>query len=131
MRRLTAATLLLGLVVCLGAACGKTQYLQGRSLYLEHCANCHFESGDGLQRLMPPLANSDYLRDRPRDVIRGIRYGMQGPIEVNGVVYDEVMPANEELSEFQIVNIVNYLNHAWGNDYGTVTVAEARTWLAE
>ena len=131
MRRLTVATLLFSLVLFLGAACGKTEYLQGRNLYLEHCANCHFETGDGLQRLMPPLANSDYLQQRPREVVRGIRYGMEGPIEVNGVIYDEVMPANPDLSEFQIVNIVNYLNHAWGNDYGTVTVVEVRTWLAE
>ena len=80
---------------------------------------------------MPPLAGSDYLKNRPRDVVRGIRYGMKGPIVVNGITYDEVMPGNQDLSEFQIVNIVNYINQAWGNDYGRITVEETRRWLKE
>ena len=112
-------------------ACGKTDRSQGRSLYITHCANCHFEEGQGLRQLMPPLAGADYLRERPAEVVRGIRYGMQGPMEVNGVVYNAEMPANRELTEFQIVNIVNYINQAWGNDYGTVTVEEVRGWLSE
>jgi hypothetical protein len=80
---------------------------------------------------MPPLAGSDYLRDKPREVVRGIRYGMKGEIVVNGVSYDEVMPGNVDLSEFQIVNIVNYINQAWGNDYGRITVEQTRAWLKE
>lgn len=112
-------------------ACGKTDNSQGHTLYDQHCASCHFEEGNGLRQLMPPLAGSDYLRDNPRGVVRGIRYGMKGPIVVNGVTYDEEMPGNIDLSEFQIVNIVNYINQAWGNDYGRISVEETRRWLAE
>ena len=112
-------------------ACGQTEYLQGHALYDTHCANCHMEDGTGLRNLIPPVAGADYLRDRPGDVVRGIRYGMRGPMVVNGERYDHEMPANGELSEFQIVNIVNYMNQAWGNDYGTITVTQARDWLAE
>ncbi|WP_157974258.1 c-type cytochrome [Lewinella sp. IMCC34183] len=128
-------TLLLSLTLCtllllcvLG--CGKTEHLQGRNLYLEHCANCHFEEGQGLGLLIPPLAGADYLRDNPAAVVQGIRHGMEGPMVVNGETYNEAMPANIELSEFQIVNIVNYINQAWGNDYGLVTVEETRRWLS-
>ncbi|MGB3799206.1 MAG: cytochrome c, partial [Lewinella sp.] len=113
------------------AACGKTEHLQGRNLYLDHCANCHFDEGQGLRQLMPPLAGADYLRDNPAQVVAGIRYGMNGPMEVNGVTYNAEMPGNRELSEFQIVNIMNYINQAWGNDYGLVTVEEVRNWLEE
>ncbi|MEM1358098.1 MAG: cytochrome c [Bacteroidota bacterium] len=112
-------------------ACGKTDHVQGHNLYDQHCANCHMEEGEGLRQLIPPLAGADYLRENPREVVRGIRYGMDGPVIVNGVTYNQPMPGNDELSEFQIVNIVNYLNQAWGNDYGTITVIEARKWLAE
>ena len=38
---------------------------------------------------------------------------------------------NKELSEFQIVNILNYINQAWGNDYGRISVEDTRRWLAE
>jgi len=119
------------LLLFLPAACGKTDNQQGHNLYDQHCGSCHFEEGTGLRRLMPPLAGSDYLKNRPRDVVRGIRYGMKGPIVVNGITYDEVMPGNQDLSEFQIVNIVNYINQAWGNDYGRITVEETRRWLKE
>lgn len=118
-------------VVMLASACGKTEHKQGEALYVVHCSNCHLEEGQGLRQLIPPLAGSDYLRDRPGDVVRGIRHGMEGPMEVNGVVYNYPMPGNTELSEFQIVNIVNYINQAWGNDYGMITVQQTRDWLAE
>ena len=131
MRRFLFAFCLLATFQLFLATCGRTEHEQGKNLYLTHCANCHFDQGEGLRRLMPPLAGSDYLRDRPADVVRGIRYGMEGMMEVNGVLYNDRMPGNRELSEFQIVNIVNYINQAWGNDYGMVTVPEVRIWLAE
>ncbi len=131
MRRYFFAFIVLAGLLTLLVGCGQTEHVQGRSLYLTHCANCHFEEGQGLRQLMPPLAGADYLRDRPREVVRGIRHGMEGPLEVNGVVYNAQMPANPDLTEFQIVNIMNYINQAWGNDYGMVTVQEVRDWLAE
>jgi mono/diheme cytochrome c family protein len=87
------------------------------------------DGGEGLRQLIPPLAGADYLRDNPEAVVKGIRYGMEGPMLVNGVIYNQPMPGNKELSEFQIVNIVNYINQAWGNDYGTITVEDTRKWL--
>jgi len=128
MRSLIALTLLL-IVLILPQACGKTEHVQGHALYDQHCANCHMEEGEGLRKLIPPLAGADYLRENPAAVVRGMRYGMKGPMVVNGVTYNQPMPANGELSEFQIVNIANYINQAWGNDYGEVTVAQAREWL--
>ena len=109
--------------------CGKTTHQQGHNLYDTHCANCHMEEGTGLRQLIPPLAGSDYLRDNPEQVVHGIVHGMEGPMTVNGVTYNHVMPGNQELSEFQIVNIVNYINQAWGNNYGQITVTDARQWM--
>lgn len=112
-------------------ACGKTERLQGHNLYDQHCANCHMEEGEGLRQLIPPLAGSDYLKQNQGAVVRGIRHGMAGEMVVNGKTYNQPMPGNIELSEFQIVNIVNYINQAWGNDYGEITVTQTREWLAE
>lgn len=122
---------LFAVLLVLVTACGRTQHLQGKALYVTHCTNCHLEEGQGLRRLIPPLAGADYLAERPADVVRGIRYGMNGPMTVNGVTYNHVMPGNIELTEFQIVNIMNYINTAWGNELPLVTVAEVRTWLDE
>lgn len=109
--------------------CGKTTHQQGRNLYQTHCANCHMEDGGGLRQLIPPLAGADYLKQNPAAVVHGIVYGMKGPLVVNGISYNHPMPGNKELTEFQIVNIVNYINQAWGNDYGLITVEDARKWM--
>lgn len=124
---LLSATLLL--LIILLAACGKTNHQQGHNLYDVHCGNCHMEDGTGLRQLIPPLAGSDWLRDNPAAVVKGIVYGMEGPMVVNGVTYNQPMPGNKELTEFQIVNIVNYINQAWGNDYGLITVTDTREWM--
>lgn len=71
------------------------------------------------------------MENYPDQVVRGIRRGMSGEMTVNGKVYNHEMPENKELSDFQIVNIVNYINQAWGNDYGTITVGDSRKWLEE
>ena len=128
MRLLISALVIIGLFV-LPQSCGETEHLQGHALYDQHCANCHMEEGGGLRQLIPPLAGSDYLRDNPAAAVRGMRYGMKGPMVVNGTTYNQPMPENKELSDFQIVNIVNYINQAWGNDYGTITVKQTREWL--
>ena len=98
--------------------CGDDPYKQGRILYNNYCANCHIEDGSGLAVLIPPLAKADYLRDNQELLPCMIRYGMQGPIVVNDTLYNQAMPGAEELTSFEIANIINYINHAWGNDYG-------------
>ena len=39
------------------------------------------------------------------------------------------MPANQKLSDFEIANIINFINHSWGNDYGYVQIGEVRAAL--
>ena len=108
------------------AACDREPYPQGKNLYAVHCANCHMADGTGLGGNIPPLAGADYLRDRQEMIACLIRHGSMDTVTVNGTVYDAPMPGVPRLSEFQIANIINYVNHAWGNDYGFVTVEPIR-----
>lgn len=111
------------------SSCGQTQYRQGQALYTQHCANCHMDSGKGLGALIPPLAGSDWLRDGQNQLACLIKNGMEGPIVVNDTTYNQPMPGVEGISEFQIANIVNYINQAWDNDYGIISVASVREQL--
>ena len=38
---------------------------------------------------------------------------MEGEISVNGVIYNAEMPGFKELSDFEIANIINFMNHEW------------------
>jgi len=123
-----ALTLLL--LLALGfflADCDRQPYRQGAILYTNFCANCHMEDGSGLESLIPPLAGADYLREEQKLLPCIIRYGQRGPIVVNGRTYgQQEMPGVPELSDFEITNVINYINQAWGNDYGVVKYETVR-----
>ena len=116
-------------LIFIALSCQQEPYQQGKNLYVQHCENCHMADGTGLGGNIPPLAGADYLKEKPGIVSCIIRYGMEGEVLVNGTTYDEPMPGVETLSEFQIANIINYINHAWGNNYGFVKVEDIRTQL--
>jgi len=89
------------------------------------------EDGTGLKGIIPPLAGSDYLKNNPLDVACIIRYGMEGEVVVNGKTYNQPMAGIHYVTDTEIANIINYINHAWGNDYGMVDFKEMRIRLKE
>lgn len=107
-------------------SCQQKPYRQGEILYQNFCANCHMEDGQGLAELYPPLAGADYLQQQDGRIACLIRYGMEGPLVVNGTTYDMEMPGVEKLSPVEITNIINYIHHAWGNNLRTVQLEEVR-----
>ena len=111
-------------------ACKDKTYSQGGRLYMAHCANCHMEDGKGLAKLIPPLANSDYLKLNQDLVPCIIRHGQTGEITVNGVIYDQVM-LGEKYTDIQINNMINYINSAWGNDIPPVIITQTKERLLE
>ena len=99
------------------------QYLvEGQRLYQMHCANCHQADGQGLGKLYPPLASSDYLKDSLDKVPCIIKKGLNGKVLVNGVEYNQPMPPNPNLTPLEIAEIVTYVANSWGNESGMVEV---------
>jgi len=106
------------------SACNDTPYTHGKILYENFCEQCHFENGEGLKNLIPPLAGADYLEKEKDKLACIIRYGMKGEIVVNGKTYNQEMTPSLKLKDSEIANIINYINSAWGNDYGYVSITE-------
>ena len=106
----------------------------GSAGYQTYCASCHQPDGQGMAGAFPPLAGSDYLLEDPTRGITAVLEGVSGTIEVNGVMYESIMPHLNYLSDEQISQIVTYVLNAWGNDGGSVTVqqvAQAREQAGE
>ncbi|AMM52915.1 hypothetical protein TH61_12155 [Rufibacter sp. DG15C] len=113
------------------AGCFTERGKEGKLLYGRHCANCHLDNGEGLRGVIPPLAGSDYL-DKHRDELAClIRNGISGPIEVNGRMYNQAMPANKGLTEADITNILNYLHSEFKSPSTRVSLDEVKTQLKE
>ncbi|MCX6951152.1 MAG: cytochrome c, partial [Verrucomicrobia bacterium] len=87
------APCLLSLLTATFAAAAETPPGNGASLFLVNCAACHQPTGEGLRGIFPPLAKSDYLLADKERSIRIALQGTSGPLTVNGVEYQGVMPA--------------------------------------
>ncbi|MCC5921745.1 MAG: cytochrome c [Cyclobacteriaceae bacterium] len=106
------------------------QYMvRGEILYQQHCQNCHKADGTGLGRLYPPLAQSDYMLESRERTARLIRYGLQGAIIVNGVEYNQPMPANPNLMPLDIAQIMTFIYNSWENEEGLVEVNDVVEYL--
>ena len=112
-------------------SCATQDFSQGRELYNYYCSSCHLESGQGLRSLYPPLAKSDYLAKYNETVPCIIRQGMEGQIIVNGKDYDMPMPPMPKITAFEITNIMNYINHNFGNDLPFVKFVDVKAKLEE
>ncbi|MFK7900521.1 MAG: cytochrome c [Cyclobacteriaceae bacterium] len=98
-----------------------TEFIKGKKIYDALCANCHAPKGQGIGKLYPPLAQSDYLAANTRSIACLIKRGSQEPMTVNGVTYKMPMPAQNGLNEVEISDLLNYIFNAWGNKLGPVT----------
>lgn len=96
---------------------------EGILVYKNNCANCHQNKGEGLAALYPPIAHSDFLADK-NAVICLIRYGQQGPIKVNGKPYNRPMPAQPQLSDLEVAELVTYIYNEWGHETTLTGVKE-------
>lgn len=86
----------------------------GEEIYQDFCLQCHLDTGKGVSGVFPPLAESDYLMKNIDSSIKGIKYGLSGPIIVNGEEYDGVMQ-NQGLDNEEIADVMNYILNSWGN----------------
>lgn len=102
---------------------------QGENLYMQNCATCHGEKGEGLRSLYPPIANADYLKLHRSELSCIIKKGMTKPIVVNGKNFHMPMPAAEKLNAVEIHNILNFICNSWGNELGYFTPKEVEAQL--
>ncbi len=93
----------------------------GRVLYNGTCSVCHQQNGEGLANVFPPLAKSDYLMADKRRAIEIVMNGLTGPVTVNGVDFNSVMPPMSQLNDDEIANILTFVLNSWGNEDGEIS----------
>jgi len=80
-------------------------------------------NGEGVEKTFPPLAKSDFLLNKREESIRGVKYGQQGYLLVNGVAYNNVMPPMG-LEDEEIADVMNYILNSWGNKSDAIVTPE-------
>jgi len=102
-----------------------TKFAEGAAIFKEKCAVCHQLTGTGVPGAFPPLKGSDYLKANIKGAIAKVLNGSNEAVTVNGVSYSMPMPPQVD-NHKDAVAVVNYILNAWGNNYGTVTMADAK-----
>ena len=75
------------------------------------------------------MAKSDWVNvEGPNRLVRIVLNGLQGPMTVNGVEYNNAMLAwRDQLTDEQIADVTSYIRNEWGNKGSAVTTAEVKT----
>jgi mono/diheme cytochrome c family protein len=98
----------------------------GRKVYEATCLACHMADGSGVPGMHPPLAKTDWVTGDKDRLIRITIQGLSGRIEVNGRVYNSVMPPNGHLSNREIADVLTYIRQDFGNNASEVTEEEVQ-----
>tara|TARA_R110002124_G_scaffold60287_1_gene165374 strand:+ start:185 stop:607 length:423 start_codon:yes stop_codon:yes gene_type:complete len=85
-------------------------YVEGLQIYQMNCANCHQENGEGLANLYPAITDSK-LFSNEKELARLIKYGTKSNVEDH-----RPMPANLNLKDLEIAEVITFLKVKWGKD---------------
>lgn len=89
-------------------------YQRGKEIYTDFCITCHLADGKGIAGTFPPLDGSNWLTEKRIESIHAVKFGLQGPIEVNGEKYDMVMTP-QGLTDQEVADVLNYAMNSWSN----------------
>jgi mono/diheme cytochrome c family protein len=92
------------------------QVARGRGVYLDQCAGCHMDNGEGVVNAFPPLKGNAIVQAKdPETLVHIILTGAKTATtraDRTGLA----MPAFDwKLSDDDIADLASYLRNAWGN----------------
>ncbi len=98
---------------------------RGKQLYDDNCSACHQADGSGLAGAFPPLKGNGVVNDAdPTEHIHVVLFGLEGKA-IDGIHYDSPMPAwDEQFTDQEIADIIDYERSAWGNHGKQITAAD-------
>lgn len=94
---------------------------RGEKVYGKICTACHQDNGMGVEGQYPPLAGAGSYYGDPKNHARIIVHGLSGEIQVLGKTYNGAMPAQAQLTDYEVASVATYVRHSWGNNDGIVT----------
>lgn len=97
----------------------------GERVYKHLCLNCHQPTGKGLPGIYPPIAESEWVTGDTSKLIRMLLHGLNGPIQVGGKPFTNVMPPSG-LSDRQIADVLTHVRSHFGNTANAVSVDEVK-----
>ena len=100
------------------------QPIDGAKIYAATCNACHQANGLGTPGQFPPLAGSEWVTGSEERLVRIILHGIVGEIEVEGEMFNGLMPTwGPTLRDEELAAVATYVRQSWGNKAAPVTTA--------
>ena len=97
----------------------------GREIYSSTCKNCHGINGEGIPPAIPPLADSDFLQEKPEAALKAVLEGLSGKITVNGKEYNSIMPA-VPLNDENVAKVMNFVRSEFNEIKGGISAEQVK-----
>ncbi|HPE75190.1 MAG TPA: cytochrome c [Draconibacterium sp.] len=92
----------------------------GKKVYESACLVCHMRNGSGVPGMHPPLTKSEFVNGDPDKLISIILKGLSGKMEIQGEIYNSIMPPQAHLSDQQIADVLTFIRGSFGNSSGEI-----------
>ena len=89
-----------------------------------HCLGCHQANGRGLRGFYPPLRDSSIVTGDAEPLVAILLHGMEGPLTIDGVTYDQPMPPAPFADDTDIAAVATFIRTSFDNDAGAIAVDE-------
>lgn len=96
----------------------------GEKVYNLYCSTCHQRDGRGDGNRFPPISESKMVNGRNKALIELILKGMEGPVIIQGLAYNGVMPAHDFLSDAEVSALLTFIRKNFGNNSQSISPKE-------
>jgi mono/diheme cytochrome c family protein len=90
------------------------------AIYKKYCLVCHQADGSGVPGMYPPLGPGSWVGKDPKELVMILTKGLSGKVEVNGEIYKNAMPAQSQLTDQEIADVLTYIRSYFGNNFDPV-----------
>ena len=106
----------------------KEKPVPGKKLYNTYCGSCHQRDGKGDGQRFPPLAGSEWVTGSKERLLKTVLNGASGQMTVNGISYNNVMPAFGFLRDQDVAELLTFIRSEFGNKANAVNTEEVSSY---
>jgi mono/diheme cytochrome c family protein len=104
----------------------QTSIIRGKAVYGTFCLACHQEDGSGVPNMNPPIVKTSWVLGSKTVLIQQILKGSANKVEIDGETFHNTMPAQAQLTDQQIADVLTFVRNSFGNRASMVTPAEVK-----
>ncbi|MFT3843864.1 MAG: cytochrome c [Lacibacter sp.] len=104
----------------------KAAMVRGKKVYNKTCVACHQPDGSGVPRMNPPLIKTKITLGSKEKLVHILVKGFNEEVEINGQYYSNPMPAQPQLTNQEIADVLTFVRKSFGNKASHVTLAEVK-----